>query len=154
MSHFAQLKVVFQQRNETELIASLKTLYGQDGVEVHKDPKDLSTWTGARATEQTEETLHADPCHIIVRKETLAKRKGTEYTPFNDLGYRRMKDGGYTAYIDEAGVPKADISLIAQEYALKVSERQLRGRGYTQFQRVQLEDSSVRLEAGGKFIRT
>lgn len=146
MSHYAQLAVQFQQKNETELVDALKTLYGKDGVEVHPEGADLKLYYGQSATESQEASFHAEPCHVIVRKEKLAERKGQTNTPFNDLGYRRNKTGGYTAYVDDAGVPKADIGLIAQEYALKVAEKQLRAKGYS-YKRLQLEDQSIRLEA-------
>jgi hypothetical protein len=142
MSHYAKLTVNFKQAFEKELIESLIKIF--DKVEVHAEAQDLQLYTGENATK--DRSNHADPCHIIVRKQELAKRKGMAYSPFNDLGYRRDAKGGYEAYIDHAGVQEADIGLIAQDYALKVAQKQLTQSGYGLSKRVQLEDGSVRLE--------
>jgi hypothetical protein len=144
MSHYAKLAVNFKQSHEKELVDSLIKVFGQ--VEVHDKPQDLELYTGKSATENQEN--HADPCNIIVRRKALAKRleRPEGYMPFNDLGYRRNSAGGYDVFIDAAGVKKADIGVIAQDYALRVAQKQLQQNGYTVRRQLELPDGSIRLE--------
>jgi hypothetical protein len=149
VSHFAKLAVQYLQKNEPQLVAALKKMYGDDGVEVHSEPKDLQTYFNESATNQTNEYFQAEPCNIIVRRKAMQKQMGVGHMAFNDAGYRRNAKGGYDAFIDEAGMPTTTQGLVSQEYALMVAEKELRAKGYAEsnFRRIQLEDNSIRLEA-------
>jgi hypothetical protein len=149
MSHYAMLTVNFQQRHEQQLIGSLKKMFGEEEVEVHNDPVPLKDYFGKDATKNSkEEGTFAEACHIIVRRKALEKYAGRTLGT-NDAGYMRTKNGGYTAFIDSAGVTEEQTGLIAQEYALLVAEKQLRAKGWNQQQmrRVELPDNSIMLEA-------
>lgn len=148
MSHYAKLAVQFLQRNEQQMVSALRKTYGQDGVEVHTDAVELKTYFDKDASTQQDD-FYAEPCHIVVRREAQKKQLGSSHMAFNDAGFKRLPNGGYAAFVDEAGMPQATLGLVSQEYALLVAEKELRAKGYASenLRRIQLEDNSIRLEA-------
>ncbi len=144
MSHFVEIKVNFDQKYEKELVSALEKQFGEGTVEVHDEAKSLKLWNGQSASNESYYGK-AGKCNLIIRRSTQEKKAGG-YVASNDAGYERTEDGKYKAYIDEAGFSKALQGLVAQEYALQVSERKLKAEGYMT-KRVEQNNGTVRLEA-------
>lgn len=139
MSHFTEIKVNFDQKYERELIAALEEHFGEGNVEVHEEGKNLKMWNGAAAGNQ------AGKCQLVITKDTQCKKAGHNVLS-NDAGYQRTNDGKYKAFIDAAGFGNDLQGLVAQSYALRVTEKKLKAEGYMT-KRVQKEDGVIRLEA-------
>lgn len=131
MSHYANIKVSYQARNEASLVAALKTMFGASNVEVHEEPQMLLMYTGRQSNNKA---------NIIVRKEHLAKW-GT-----NDMGFLRQEDGTYKTFIDEAGFNKEKQNKLNQEYSTSVAMKNLVSKGY-KVTRVDNKDGTVDLKA-------
>lgn len=151
MSHYAELKVQFFTKNESELVSALKEVYGEEGVEIHAEPTDLHLWNGARATGLTQYSGNVQDvpkCHLIVRRKSLEKALGTS-TLTNDLGFHREQTGKFSVYADEVGYPLSTQNRVNQLYSAAVAERELRklkSEGYT-LQRLTESDGTIRIEA-------
>lgn len=139
MSHFTEIKVNFDQKYERELIAALEEHFGEGNVEVHEEGKSLKMWNDVAAGNQ------AGKCQLVITKATQVKKAGHNVLS-NDAGYQRTSDGKYKAYIDAAGFSTNLQGLVAQSYALRVTEKKLKAEGYMT-KRVAKEDGTIRLEA-------
>ena len=144
MSHFAEIKVDYQQKYEGDLIAALEEQFGPKSVEVHQEGSPLFGYQGDnRATKSKNSEDYAPPCHLVIRRKNVGSAS-------NDVGYRRTEDGKYSAYISDfdsgANFGPQKQGLVAQEYGLRVSERQLKLKGY-RVQRNELPNGAVQLEA-------
>lgn len=139
MSHYTEIKVNFDQKYERELVAALEEQFGEGKVEVHSEAKGLKMWNGTSAA------MEAGKCHLVITKATQCLKAGHNVLS-NDAGYERTEDGKYKAYIDPAGFSAALQGLVAQSYALRVSEKKLKAEGYMT-KRVTKADGTVRLEA-------
>lgn len=144
MSHYAEIKVNFDQKYEKELVAALEEHFGEGGVEVHDNAASLKLWDG-RSSNVDVGYGKAGKCNLIIRRETQSKKAGHNVLS-NDAGYERTDDGKYKAYIDAAGFNDTLQGLVAQSYALRVSEKKLKAEGYVT-KRVSQENGIVRLEA-------
>ena len=90
MSHYTKMTVEAKQANEQDLIGALKTHFG-DGVEVYDQAKPLKLWNGGSAKQDSGYGT-AEDCHIIVRRQTVEKKRGG-HCATNDLGWKRNSDG-------------------------------------------------------------
>jgi hypothetical protein len=120
MSHFTEMKVNFQQRCESSLVEALKAKFGEQYVKVNEDAVKL---TGYDAAAQKR-------AHIVVKKEGVALKNKRNHA-YNDLGYERQPDGSYRLHYDPMDVEKGLHDELAQDYAVRVSEKQLELEGYT-----------------------
>lgn len=144
MSHFAEIKVAFDQKQEKELIAALETKFGEGHVEVHPDGGPLHGYQGDnRAKLDSKDPNYAPPCHLIIRRKHVGSMA-------NDVGYRRTEDGKYVAYISQydsgATYKKADQNKVAQDYAERVAIKQLKAKSYS-VKRVVEKDGTIKLVA-------
>lgn len=144
MSHYTEIKVDFDQKYEKELIEALREQFGEDGVEVHKEPVGLKLYNGTSALGNTG-LGKTNKCHLIIRQDAQSKKAGHRVLS-NDAGYERTDDGKYRAFIDAAGFSTQLQGLVAQSYAVRVSEKKLKAEGYMT-KRVLKEDGTIRLEA-------
>lgn len=129
MSHFTSMTVDFKQSSEQELIEALESVFGKGTVEVHPEGSALYGFQGDnRANRAVGSSDYAPPCHLIIRRRNVGSAS-------NDVGFRRNENGTYDAYVsdyDKGGnYSSAKQAKVAQEYALKVSEKQLKKAGYT-----------------------
>jgi len=140
MSHYTEMKPKFLVKSETELVAALKKIYGDNSVEVH----DTAVKIGGYDSQANKKA------HIIVRKEAIrtanAKDNSLGYSSYNDLGYERDKDGMYKLWADPSDFSKKAQDLVAQDYAERVATKKLKSQGYT-FKREVLKDGVVKLVA-------
>jgi hypothetical protein len=128
MSHFTEVEVSFDQKNEKEFVAALEKQFGKGSVEVHDGEGDaLFGWHGDnRAKLNPNSADYAPPCNIIVRRQHISSAS-------NDIGYKRAENGRYTAYVsdyDKGVFNKANQGLVKQEYGLKVAEKALHKEGW------------------------
>jgi hypothetical protein len=137
MSHFAEIRVNALTKNEKDLVAALQKHFGDDVVEVHKDAVPLhgmDQQAGKKA-------------HLVVRKANV-KKGGTNFynSAYNDFGFERKEDGTYTWHVDDMDVPVKTRNSVMQDYAERVSTRQLKAKGYMVKRQV-LKDGTVKLVA-------
>lgn len=144
MSHFTEIRVNFDQKYENELIGALETLFGKGAIEVHEQGEDLNTYYGEKNTARSG-LGKTEKCHLLIRKETQEKYAKRSIAT-NDAGYARQGDGQYKVYLDAAGFPAKLQGLVAQEYALRVSEKKFNSEGYMT-KRVQKENGTIQLQA-------
>lgn len=150
MSHYAELEVEFDVANEKELIESLEQQFGKGTVEVHPDGAALIGWHGDdRSKLSTKSPDYAPPCELIIRRKNVGSAS-------NDIGFKRGSNGKFSAYISEydssSTFTKPRQGLVAQEYALRVAENQLKAEGWKTF-RQKLDDGSVKLTAKDQVVK-
>lgn len=129
MSHFSEITVDYSQACEKDLVASLELIFGKGHVEVHNQPVGLYGYQGDnRSAHDKKSPDFAPPCHIVIRRNHVGEAS-------NDVGYRRLENGKYAAYISEYDqgntFTKTKQHQVAQEYSLRVAERRLKTQGYT-----------------------
>lgn len=144
MSHFTEMKCKFLVANEKELVAALEAQFGEGKVEVHKDGADLYGYRGDnRGKVSAHSPDYAPPCHIIIRRKNVGSSA-------NDIGYRRMEDGTYRAYISEydqrSTFKKDKRDAVEQDYATRVAEKALKKKGYT-LKRTVEKDGTIKIVA-------
>lgn len=128
MSHYAEMKCDFLQKNEADMVAALEMVFGEGNVEVHEKGAALYGYQGDnRAEAGPKSKNYAPPCHVIIRRKHVGSAA-------NDIGYRRNEEGGYEAYVSDydstATFPEKKRNLVAQEYAASVASRKLKAQGY------------------------
>lgn len=129
MSHQANIEVDdVKVSEEAHLIAGLKAVFGEEGVEVHDQPTDLRLYNGQVARGKTS-WGEFTPCNIIVRRATMEKKLG-RIAASNDLGYRRNSDGTYTLLADVAGFPKELQEQVWEETNISKATAKVRAQGY------------------------
>lgn len=144
MSHFSEMKVDHSQTYESELIAALESVFGKGSVEVHEDGAALYGYTGDNRSEKSAKSKdYAPPCHLIIRRGTVGPGA-------NDVGYRRTEEGGYVAYVSDYDKDHTFTSTkrdkVMQDYASRVSEKQLKKQGYS-VKRTVTSDGVIKLTA-------
>ncbi len=142
MSHFSEIKVDFDQKQEKELITALENKFGKGTVEVHPDGSALRGFQGDDRSLKVGTADYAPPCHLIIRRKNVGGSS-------NDVGYRKLENGKYGAYISEfdkqQNFKKDAQNRVAQDYAERVSLKQLKAKGYS-VKRVE-ENGTVKLIA-------
>lgn len=136
MSHYTKVEAEFQEKNDKDLVAALRTVFGESNIEVHDKPQILKMYHGGNSNEA--------PCEIIIRRENLEKKLG-RVALTNDLGFRK-NNGKFEIVADRAGFPTDLENEIKQEYTVKVAERKLKLQGYV-LKRERLKDGKVKLTA-------
>lgn len=144
MSHFAEIKVAFSQKEEKQLVAALELKFGKGNVDVHPEGAALHGYQNDdRSRLASTDPNYAPKCHIIIRKKHVGSAA-------NDVGYRRTEDGRYCAYVSsyDSGhnYTKAHQNKVAQEYATRVAVKKLKAQGY-QAKTVTNKDGTVRITA-------
>lgn len=140
MSHYTELKPKFLEKNEKELVAALKKVYGEEAVEVHDKAVSIGGY----------DSQAGKKAHVIVRKEAIRKVNAKDntfgYSSYNDLGYERKEDGTYSLWADPSDFSKKAQDVIAQDYAERVAAKALKKQGYT-LKRQVMKDGVVKLVA-------
>lgn len=144
MSHFTEMKVNFRVANEEEFIACLEESFGKGNIEVHEEGTALFGFQGDnRSNKSPNSPDFAPKCHIVIRRKTVGPSS-------NDVGYRRLEDGSYAAYISEydqgRNFTKKKQDLIAQDYSARVAEKSLKAQGYT-LKRTVEKDGNIKIVA-------
>jgi hypothetical protein len=142
MSHFTEMEVAYDQKNEAQFIAALEEQFGKGHVEVHADGAALYGYQGDnRATAPKNSKNYAPPCHIIIRRKHVGSAA-------NDIGYRRTEDGKYVAYISEFdsgnNFNTQKQNLVTQNYSALVAERNLKKQGWV-VKKTKLENGTIRI---------
>ena len=129
MSHFTSLKVNFKVACEKDLVAALEGQFGSGNVKVHEEGAALIGYQGDnRAALSPGHKNYAPKCHVVIRRAHVGDMA-------NDVGYRRLEEGGYEAYISEYDMGntyrKEKQDKVAQDYTARVAEKKLKSQGYT-----------------------
>ena len=119
MSHYVKLKPVFLVKHETELIDSLKQVFGKNSVLVFDTAENIGGFDN-QANKKA---------HIIIRKTDVAK--ALHVHGWNDIGYERYEDEKYNLWADPEDFPVAAQDLIARDYNERVLTKNLEAQGYT-----------------------
>jgi len=145
MSHFVECQTEF--RDAEALIAALiECGFPQSRIEVHQHAVPLYGYEGDQRPQRA---------HIVIRRQHVGQAA-------NDVGWERLPDGSFKAWISEfdAGVGpyskrrntarfnEAVQNRMKQEYAYQVIARQQRTRGRT-ITRQQLPTGEIELTIGG-----
>ena len=145
MSHYADIEVDFDQKNEKELVAALEEQFGEGTVEVHEKGAPLMGWHGDDRSKLDHKNRNwAPPCELIIRRKNVGSAS-------NDLGFQRVENGKYKAWVSDydqsSNFGKDKLGRVTQEYALRVAEHQLKTEGWTKIWRQKLDDGSVKITA-------
>ena len=138
MSHYTEMTVNAQVKNETELVAALEEVFGKGSVEVHEK--------GAKLSGGYDNTGKDKTAHLIIKKETIMKAKVAGCYGWNSIGYERQKDGSYMLHADPADFHTKTQGQVGQTYAENVSNKMLKAKGYL-VKKELLKDGKVRLTA-------
>lgn len=143
MSHFTEMEVSYDQKNEKDLIASLEEQFGKGNVEVHEDGAALFGYQGDnRLQKPVSSPDYAPACHLIIRRKHIGSAS-------NDIGYRRLENGKYAAYIsdyDKGVFTKDKQNTVTQNYGVFVAERNLKKQGWI-VKQSKLDNGTIRLTA-------
>jgi len=147
MSHFAEIKVDFDQKNESDLVSALEKQFGEGNVLVSENGLPLFGFQGDNRAEKAKTSAdYAPPCEIVIRRKHVGGAS-------NDVGYKRTEDGKYAAYISDydkrSTFTTAKQNSVAQEYTAKVAERKLKAQGYIT-KRVTLDSGKIKI-TGSKY---
>lgn len=138
MSHLSEMKADANPAFESEFVKALEHAFGAGTVEVHETPIRLRNYGGDLSSDS-----EAEPCHIVIKKENVAKLRGVSAGVITDCGYRR--DGAsYKAFVDLDGFPKTEQNKVVQDYSRRVTEKILRKQGYT-VKSVTEKDGTIRI---------
>jgi hypothetical protein len=145
MSHFTECLVDFQQSCEGDLVAALESVFGKGHVEVHEEGAPLRGYMGDDRSElSASDPNYAPKCHIIIRRRHVGSAS-------NDVGYRRLPNGKYAAYISEydqhAHFDGKRQDKVAQGYAVNVHERLLKKKNFSKVTKTVDENGVVRIKA-------
>jgi hypothetical protein len=148
MSHYCTMDVIFKVEFEQDLVEVLEAQFGKGHIEVHEEPKPLFGFQGDnRALANKNGPDYAPPCDIIIRREYVGRAS-------NDIGFKRMQDGTFKAYVSEfdsySNYPKKKQEQTAKEYSLRVTEKTLRSDGWRNFVKTTDKDGTVHLKVSDK----
>ena len=138
------MEVNADQKHEAEFIAALEEQFGEGNVEVHNEPKGLYGYQGdLRSKKPVHSADYAPECHIIIRRKNVGSAS-------NDVGYRRLENGKYAAYVSDydkgSNFNQEKQNKVAQNYGVAVTEKNLKKQGWI-VQKNKLEDGTVRVTA-------
>lgn len=148
MSHFTDVEVNFEQKNEAEVVAALEKKFGKDTVEVHEgEGAALYGWHGDNRSKLSPKSQdYAPPCNLIVRRKNVGDAA-------NDIGLKRLENGKYKLYVSDydkgATYTPEDQGRVAQEYGVRVAEKALKAKGW-QTERKHLDNGVVRVVTVGQ----
>ncbi len=135
MSHYVECKPGFKDR-EALIEALVAVGFGRDQIEVYEQAAPLYGYRGDERPQRA---------HIVIRREHVGPAA-------NDVGWERLPDGTYRAWISEYDARhRFDPALqdrIKQEYAVAAVTRQARATGRT-VDRRQREDGAIVLRIAG-----
>ena len=135
MSHYVECKPGF--KDQQSLIEALIALgFERSQIEVHEEAVPLYGYQGDERSQKA---------HIVIRREHVGPAA-------NDVGWERLSDGTYRAWISEYDArhrfnPETQ-NRIKQEYAYHAVSRQQRAMGRT-VQRRELENGEIEVVIGG-----
>lgn len=135
MSHFTEMNVECNQKNEQCLVEALEEIFGKGSVEVHEEPTGLYGYGGdLRSNLSKNNANYAPPCHLVIRRKHVGGAS-------NDVGFRRNENGTYDAYIsdyDKGGnFNQAKVDKMMQHYTSGVTVKQLKKQGYNVTKKVE-----------------
>jgi hypothetical protein len=135
MSHYVECKPGFKDR-EALIEALVAVGFDRSQIEVHQE---MVVLYGYRGDERPQRA------HVVIRREHVGPAA-------NDVGWERMPDGTYRAWISEYdGRHRFNPEMqnrIKQEYAYHAVARQQRGLGRS-VQRRELENGEIEMVIGG-----
>lgn len=135
MSHFVECKTEF--RDPQALVAALiECGFAADQIEVHAEAVPLYGYQGDK---------RAQHAHIVIRRQHVGRAA-------NDVGWERLPDGTYRAWISEYDrrhrFNTEMQGRVRQEYAFAVIQRQQRDRGRC-VSRERLPSGEIEVTIGG-----
>jgi len=135
MSHYVECKPGFKDC-EAVIEALVAVAFDRSQVELHQDAVVLIGYRGDERPQRA---------HIVIRREHVGPAA-------NDVGWERLPDGTYRAWISEYDqrhrFSEATQNRIKQEYAVAALTRQARATGRT-VDRRQREDGAIVLRIAG-----
>lgn len=135
MSHYVECKPGFKDR-ESLIEALVAVGFDRSQIEVHHEAVALYGYRGDERPQRA---------HIVIRREHVGPAA-------NDVGWERLPDGTYRAWISEYDqrhrFSEVMQNRIRQEYAVAALSRQARATGRT-VDRRQREDGAIVLRIAG-----
>lgn len=135
MSHYVECKPGFKDR-EALIEALVAVGFDRSQIEVHQETVVLYGYRGDERPQRA---------HVVIRREHVGSAA-------NDVGWERLPDGTYRAWISEYdGRHRFNPEMqnrIKQEYAYHAVARQQRGLGRS-VQRRELENGEIEMVIGG-----
>jgi predicted RNA binding protein YcfA (HicA-like mRNA interferase family) len=145
MSHFVEVEVEFEQKNEKEFIEALEEQFGKGSVEIHEKGSGLKGYMGDDRSKASGQD-YAPPCEIIIRKKHIGPSS-------NDIGFKRQANGNYSAYVSDFDkghhYSLKKQGIVAMNYGAKVAEKTLKADGWKTV-RINESDGSVTVKTAGK----
>jgi len=147
MSHYVEMEVEFEVKNEADLVAALEQQFGENSVEIHPEGAALYGWHGDdRSKVSKNSSNYAPPCELIIRRKNVGGAS-------NDVGFKRTPEGTYKSYISEfdngANFNKVKQDAVAQDYTVRVTERTLVQDGWA-VTKQRLDNGAVKVIATEK----
>lgn len=135
MSHYSQVQIEF--RDGAALVAALERLGFKGKVEVHKEAQTLYGY---------QDDVRPQKAHIIIRRQNVGSAS-------NDLGFERLEDGSYRAWISDfdrtrqSGGTRYDdkwLGRLKQAYGVEKARAEAKKKGYLVSEQ-KLDDGRIRL---------
>lgn len=135
MSHYVECKPGFKDR-EALIEALVAVGFARNQIEVHQDAVVLFGYRGDERPQRA---------HVVIRREHVGQAA-------NDVGWERLPDGTYRAWISEYDQRHRFVGAmqnrIKQEYAVAALSRQARSLGRT-VERCPRADGAIELRIRG-----
>lgn len=142
MSHYTQMECEFDIDHLDEMIASLEALFGKGTVEYHKNGADMKGYQGDnRSKLSSSSSDYSPPCEVIIRKENVGSAS-------NDIGFKLQPNGKFRAIVSEFDRSRFTMQAqhkVQQDYSIAVGEKTLKAKGFTEIERIKMDDGSIKL---------
>lgn len=146
MSHYTELECEFDIEHKAEMIAALEEEFGKHGesvVEWHEKGAHLEGYQGddrSKAPKGSKD--YAPPCEVVIRRHNVGSAS-------NDIGFQLLETGKFKAWVSDFdrrqhfGTKRQHD--VAMKYSIAVSEKTLKAGGFTEIERVKLDDGSIKI---------
>jgi hypothetical protein len=142
MSHFTQIECEFDADHLEEMIASLEELFGKGTVEYHAKGADMFGYQGDnRSSISTSSPDYSPRCEVIIRRHNVGSAS-------NDIGFKLQANGKFRAIVSEFDRSRFTMQKqhkVQQDYSIAVGEKTLKAKGFTEIERIKMDDGSIKL---------
>jgi len=143
MSHFSTVECEFDIDHLDEMIAALEKEFKKGLVVYNEKGTDMYGYQGDnRSKLKSTSADYSPPCEVVVKKEYVGGSS-------NDVGFKLQPNGKFRAIVSEFdrghNFGTARQNKVQVDYSEKVGEKTLKAKGFTEIERIKMDDGSIKL---------
>jgi hypothetical protein len=146
MSHFTTIESEFDIDHLEEMMAALKDAFRQGDtepeIEYHAKGADMYGYQGDnRSKIDPKSSDYSPPCEVIIRRKYVGRSS-------NDIGFKLQPNGKFRAIVSEFDRNRFSMQTqhkVQQDYSIAVGEKTLKAKGFTEIERIKMDDGSIKL---------